>query len=54
MIQVDHRNPLHDGLCRCSGCKPSPLAELGRVTRRLEVAVLAALVAGALAFVVNS
>jgi hypothetical protein len=23
MVHVDHRNPIHDHLCRCTSCKPA-------------------------------
>ena len=37
---VDHRNPIHDGVCRCRACKPALVGQRPRVSHELIAAAI--------------
>ena len=47
---VDHRNPIHDGYCRCTTCRPAAIGTTSQSLLRVHVALatgaIAALVVG--------
>ena len=37
---VDHTNPIHDQLCRCSSCKPSLVGERSGTIREFKLTLV--------------